>query len=110
MSSRFKIRDVAFSALDIRGIMDSRVVRHTQRAGITTLSIRASDGYINDTEKNVGKYRSEYARFLTEEANLLSAAGVTFSDFDAAGNGCPARQERPVIRNAIAIDCNLLVV
>jgi len=68
------------------GIMDSRVVRHTQRAGITTLSIRASDGYINDTEKNVGKYRSEYARFLTEEANLLSAAGVTFSDFDAAGN------------------------
>ena len=68
------------------GIIDSRVVRHTQRAGITTMSIRASDGYINDTEKNVGKYRSEYARFLTEEANLISAAGVTFSDFDAAGN------------------------
>jgi hypothetical protein len=68
------------------GIIDSRVVKHTQRAKITTMSIRASDGYINDTEKNVGKYRSEYARFLTEEANLLSAAGVTFSDFDAAGN------------------------
>ena len=68
------------------GIMDSRVVKHTQRAGITTLSIRASDGYIIDTEKNVSNYRSEYARFLTEEANLLNAAGVMFSDFDAAGN------------------------
>jgi hypothetical protein len=68
------------------GIIDSRVVKHTQRAGITTLKTRPSDGYINDTEENVGKYRSEYARFLTEEANLLTAAGVMFSDFDAAGN------------------------
>ena len=68
------------------GIIDSRVVKHTQRAGITTLKTRPSDGYINDTEENVGKYRSEYARFLTEEANLLTAAGVTFSDFDAAGD------------------------
>lgn len=68
------------------GIVDSRVVKHTQRAGITTLSIRASDGYINDTEKNVDKYRSEYTRFLTEEANLLNTAGVTFSDCDAAGD------------------------
>lgn len=68
------------------GIIDSRVVKHTQRAGITTLKTRPSDGYINDTEENVGKYRSEYASFLTEQANLLSAAGVMFSDFDAAGN------------------------
>jgi hypothetical protein len=68
------------------GIIDSRVVKHTQRAGITTLKTRPSDGYINDTEENVGKYRSEYARFLTEEANLLSAAGATFSDVDATGN------------------------
>lgn len=66
--------------------MDSRVVKHTQRAGITTLNIRGSDGYINNMEKNVSKYRSEYTRFLTEEANLLSTEGVTFSDFDAGGN------------------------
>lgn len=68
------------------GVMDSRVVKHTQRAGITTLNIRGSDGYINNMEKNVSKYRSEYTRFLTEEANLLSTEGVTFSDFDAGGN------------------------
>jgi hypothetical protein len=68
------------------GIMDSRVVnRHTQPAGISTLSIRA-DGYINDTKGNVDKYYSEYASFLTAEANSLTTAQVTFSDVDAAGN------------------------
>ena len=82
-----------FTHSDEYGIMDSRVVRHTQRAGITTLSIRGSDGYINNTEENVGKYRSEYAYFLTEEANVLSNAGVTFSDFDAGGNSI-----RPLFR------------
>ncbi|MGH8710984.1 MAG: hypothetical protein ACREVA_06680, partial [Burkholderiales bacterium] len=58
---------------------------HTQRAGITTLSVRA-DGYINDTKGNVDKYHSEYATFLTAEATALTAAGVTFSDVDSAGN------------------------
>jgi hypothetical protein len=68
------------------GIMDSRVVnQHTQPAGISTLSIRA-DGYINDTKGNVDKYYSEYASFLTAEANSLTTAQVTFSDVDAAGN------------------------
>ena len=38
------------------------------------------------TRSRTDKYYSEYARFLTEEANLLCAAGVTFSDFDEAGN------------------------
>ena len=69
------------------GIMDSRVVnRHTQPAGITTLSLRKKDGYINDTKENVCKYYTEYASFLTAEANALTAAGVTFSDVDSAGN------------------------
>jgi hypothetical protein len=68
------------------GIIDSRVVkRHTQPAGITTLSMRA-DGYINDMKQNVDKYYSEYAPFLTTEANSLTVARVTFSDIDAAGN------------------------
>lgn len=68
------------------GIIDSRVVkRHTQPAGITTLSVRA-DGYINDTKRNVVKYYSEYASFLNAEANSLTIAHVTFSDIEAAGN------------------------
>jgi len=67
------------------GIMDSRVAKHTQLAGITTLSIRG-DGYINDTNGNVDKYYREYVPFLTAEANSLTAAQVTFSDVDAAGN------------------------
>jgi hypothetical protein len=68
------------------GIIDSRVVkRHTQPAGITTLRVRA-DGYINDTKQNVDKYYSEYASFLTAEANSLTIARVTFCDIEAAGN------------------------
>jgi len=68
------------------GIMDSRVVnRHTQPAGITTLNLR-KDGYINDVKGNVDKYYSQYAPFLAAEANALTAAGVTFSDVDSAGN------------------------
>jgi hypothetical protein len=68
------------------GIMDSRVVKHTQRAGITTLSIRAKDGYINDTKANIDKYYSQYTSFLKAEANSLTTAQATFSDFDAVGN------------------------
>ena len=69
------------------GIMDSRVVkRHTQPAGITTLSIRAEGNYIYDTKENAHKYCSEYIPFLRAEANSLTAAGVTFSDIDPAGN------------------------
>ncbi|MGH9494223.1 MAG: hypothetical protein ACRD3B_04435 [Candidatus Sulfotelmatobacter sp.] len=68
------------------GIMDRRVVNlHTQPAGITTLNLRR-DGYISDTKANVAKYYREYAAFLTAQAKLLAAAGVTFSDFDPAGN------------------------
>ena len=67
------------------GIIDSRVVKHTQQKGITTLSIRA-DGYIMNTEMNVSKYYGEYNRFLAEEAKLLNTGGMTFSDFDAVGN------------------------
>jgi len=72
------------------GIMDSRGVKHTQRAGIKTLSIRAKDGYINDTKENIDKYYSEYASFLKAEANSLTTARVTFPDFDAAGNSIRA--------------------
>lgn len=68
------------------GIMDSRAVRHTQRAGITTLSVRVKDGYVNDTKENTYKYYSEYACFLKAEADSLSTARLTFSDFDVVGN------------------------
>jgi hypothetical protein len=68
------------------GIMDSRVVKRTQSAGITTLSVRKNDGYINNTQENVKKYYAEYASFLNREANALTAAGVTFSDLDSGGN------------------------
>ena len=74
-----------FTHPDKYGIIDSRVVgRQTQPAGITTLSVRA-DGYINDTRRNIDKYYSEYAAFLTAEATALTDAGVTFSDVDSAG-------------------------
>jgi len=68
------------------GIMDKRVVtRHTQPAGITTLSLRQVDSYINDTRDNVHKYHREYIPFLVAEATALNNAGVTFSDVDPGG-------------------------
>ena len=57
------------------GIMDSRVVKHTQRAGITTLSIRASDGYIIDTEKNVSNVSQRVRPFSYRRSELAQRCG-----------------------------------
>jgi hypothetical protein len=67
------------------GVMDSRVVRHTQGAGITTLGLR-NDGYINDTQPNVRKYYDEYMPFLEAEARDLNINGATFHDVNATGD------------------------
>ena len=72
------------------GIMDSRVVtRHTQPAGVTTLSLRREDGYINNVPGNVHKYESEYLPFLAAEATALNSAGVTFTDVEPGGHQLP---------------------
>ncbi len=72
------------------GVIDSRVAKRTQAAGVTSLSVRA-DGYINDTAGNRRKYHSEYVPFLREQAEALNEAGAEFRDADEAGKPLAAR-------------------
>jgi len=68
------------------GVMDSRVVgNHTNRRGITTLTIRRDDGYIINTGTNACKYHEEYVPFLRSEASWLNGQGITFQDVDPFG-------------------------
>jgi len=68
------------------GIMDSRVVgNHTNRGGITTLTIRRDNGYIINTGTNARKYHEEYVPFLRSEASWLNGQGITFQDVDPLG-------------------------
>jgi len=69
---------------DEYGIMDSRVVKTTQKNGITQLDIR-SDGYIIDKKKNVEQYYQHYNPFLVNEASQLNGSGNTFQDIDEHG-------------------------
>lgn len=83
---------IRFLFPDNFGIMDSRVVnKYTQPKGITTLSIRPNDGYINDTPGNVKKYNTEYIPFLRSEANWINTHGVTFQDIDPKGSVLTSR-------------------
>jgi hypothetical protein len=69
------------------GIMDSRVLKnHTQPNNITTLSVRAANGYPNNTKANINKYYLEYIPFLRKEADWLNSQNATFQDTDALGN------------------------
>jgi hypothetical protein len=69
------------------GVIDRRVVTNwTQPHGITSLSLRSTDQYINDTSGNSGKYLTEYMPFLRSEASWLCQLGVTFVDHDEHGN------------------------
>ena len=70
---------------DEYGIMDSRVVKITQKNSITQLDIR-HDGYIIDKKKNVEQYNQNYNPFLINEALRLNNSGVTFQDIDEQGN------------------------
>lgn len=63
------------------GVIDSRVVKITQRNNITTMSIR-NDGYINDTQQNRNKYHNEYSSFLRAEAKMLNALGARYNAID----------------------------
>jgi len=67
------------------GIMDSRVVKITQRNNITQLDIRG-DGYIIDKKTNVEQYKQKYNQFLVDEARQLNNSGVLFEDIDEHGN------------------------
>lgn len=72
---------------DKYGVMDKHVVNyHTQPNGITTLRLRAEDGYISDLPSNVEKYYTEYLPFLRAEAIAVNGACATFNDVDAAGD------------------------
>ena len=69
------------------GIMDSRVLKnHTQPNNITTLSVRAANGYPNNTKMNINKYHLEYIPFLRKEADWLNSQNATFQDINALGN------------------------
>ena len=70
---------------DEYGIMDSRVVKITQKNRITQLDIR-HDGYIIDKKKNVEQYNQHYNPFLVNEACHLNDSGITFQDIDEQGN------------------------
>jgi hypothetical protein len=67
------------------GIMDSRVVKVTQRSNITQLDLR-DDGYIKDINKNKEQYNNNYNPFLVAEARQLNDCGVLFQDVDEHGN------------------------
>lgn len=68
------------------GIMDSRVVKITQREGVTRLNIRPVDGYIIDCRNNREQYTQRYVPFLTNEAQPLTQIGITFEDIDEKGD------------------------
>ncbi len=70
---------------DEYGIMDSRVVKITQRENITHLDLR-DDGYIKDIKKNKEQYNNNYNPFLVAEACQLNDCGVLFQDVDEHGN------------------------
>jgi len=70
---------------DEYGIMDSRVVKITQRNNITQLDLRA-DGWIKDINKNREQYNENYNPFLVAEACQLNNCGVLFQDVDEHGN------------------------
>jgi len=72
------------------GIMDSRVVKITQREGITRLDIR-EDGWIKDKAQNREQYIKNYNPFLVEEARQLNNRGVLFQDIDEHGNSVNSR-------------------
>jgi hypothetical protein len=67
------------------GIMDSRVIKITQRNNITQLDLR-DDGYIKDVNKNKEQYNKNYNPFLVAEACQLNDCGVLFQDVDENGN------------------------
>jgi hypothetical protein len=69
------------------GVMDKHVVNeHTQPNGITTLSLRKKDGYINNSPSNVRKYDVEYIPFLRAEAAAVNRVHATFRDVDVIGD------------------------
>lgn len=70
---------------DEYGIMDSRVVKLSQRENITYLDIR-EDGYIKDKNQNREQYTKNYNPFLVDEARQLNHRGVLFQDADEHGN------------------------
>jgi hypothetical protein len=72
------------------GIMDSRVVKITQRNNITQLDLRY-DGYINDNKENRDQYNKKYNSFLVAEARNLNDTGVLFKDVDEHGNTINAK-------------------
>lgn len=67
------------------GIMDSRVVKITQRSNITQLDLR-DDGYIKDIKKNREQYNRNYNPFLVAEARGLNDCGALFLDVDEHGH------------------------
>jgi hypothetical protein len=67
------------------GIMDSRVVKITQRNNITELDLR-DDGYIKDIKKNREQYKRNYNSFLVAEAKELKDCGALFADVDEHGD------------------------
>jgi len=70
---------------DEYGIMDSRVVKITQRSNITQLDLR-DDGYIKDINKNKEQYNKNFNPFLVAEARQLNDCGVLFQDVDEHSN------------------------
>jgi hypothetical protein len=70
---------------DEYGIMDSRVVKITQRYNITELDLR-DDGYIKDSKKNREQYKRNYNQFLVAEAIELKDCGSLFTDIDEHGH------------------------
>ncbi len=70
---------------DEYGIMDSRVVKITQRNNITQLDLR-DDGYIIDKNINIEQYNQNYNPFLVAEAKQLNNVGILFEDIDEHGN------------------------
>jgi hypothetical protein len=70
---------------DEYGIMDSRVVKITQRQNITLLDLR-DDGWIKDNNKNRQQYIQNYIPFLVDEARQLNSCGTRFRDIDEQAN------------------------
>lgn len=70
---------------DEYGIMDSRVVKITQKENITRLDLR-NDGWIKDNKKNRDQYNQNYIPFLVDEARQLNSCGTRFQDIDEQGN------------------------
>jgi hypothetical protein len=66
------------------GIMDSRVVKITQKKNITALNLRA-DGYINDLTTNIRQYINNYNPFLVSEAEAINNDSGQFNDYDKNG-------------------------